>query len=75
VVGPVESWRRSQTSLSTEVYNCHKQSNCSAFGSIMFSAQQLKNFGPKRRVTQETFDQAVKENVEEFDMEASHRVH
>ena len=41
----------------------------------MFSAQQLKNFGPKRRVTQETFDQAVKENVEEFDMEASHRVH
>jgi hypothetical protein len=35
----------------------------------MFSAQQLQNFAGKKRVTQETFDEAVKENIEEFEME------
>lgn len=35
----------------------------------MFSAQQLKNFGPKKQISQQTFDEAVKENVDEFDME------
>ena len=35
----------------------------------MFSAQQLQNFAGKKRITQETFDEAVKENIEEFEME------
>jgi|LakMenEpi03Aug12_release.lakeMendotaPanAssembly.Ray.scaffolds.fasta_scaffold5812381_1 hypothetical protein len=35
----------------------------------MFSAQQLEKFAGKKRITQETFDEAVKENIEEFDME------
>ena len=39
---------------------------------MMFSEQQLKNFkdaAGKRRISQTTFDDAVKENMEEFDME------
>ena len=39
----------------------------------MFSAQQLQNFAGKKRITQETFDDAVRENIEEFDMEVSPR--
>jgi hypothetical protein len=35
----------------------------------MFSAQQLEKFAGKKRITQETFDEAVKENIEEFEME------
>ena len=35
----------------------------------MFSAQQLQKFAGKKRITQETFDEAVKENIEEFEME------
>jgi len=35
----------------------------------MFSAQQLENFSKKKRVSQQTFDEAVKENIEEFDLE------
>ena len=37
----------------------------------MFSAQQLQNFAGKKRITQATFDEAVQENIDEFDMEAS----
>jgi hypothetical protein len=35
----------------------------------MFSDRQLKNFAPKRRIEQSTFDEAVKENLNEFAME------
>lgn len=35
----------------------------------MFSESQLKGFAPKKRISQETFDAAVQENIEEFDME------
>jgi hypothetical protein len=35
----------------------------------MFSDRQLKNFAPKRRIAQSTFDEAVKENINEFAME------
>ena len=38
----------------------------------MFSDQQLKNFAAKRRITQSTFDEAVKENIDEFDMEVGY---
>lgn len=35
----------------------------------MFTAKQLENFAGKKRITQQTFDDAVKENIEEFDMD------
>lgn len=35
----------------------------------MFSAQQLQKFAGKKRITQETFDDAVRENIDEFEME------
>ncbi|KAI7840755.1 hypothetical protein COHA_005569 [Chlorella ohadii] len=35
----------------------------------MFSAQQLAKFAGSRRISQETFDAAVRENIEEFEME------
>jgi hypothetical protein len=35
----------------------------------MFSAQQLEKFAGKKRITQQTFDEAVKENIDEFEME------
>lgn len=38
----------------------------------MFSAQQLNNFknaSTRKTISQKTFDEAVKENIEEFDME------
>lgn len=35
----------------------------------MFSEGQLRNFTAKRRITQETFDEAVRENMDEFAME------
>lgn len=35
----------------------------------MFSDRQLNNFAPKRRIAQSTFDEAVKENINEFAME------
>lgn len=34
----------------------------------MFSAQQLQKFAGKKRITQGTFDEAVEENIEEFEM-------
>lgn len=35
----------------------------------MFSAEQLQKFAGKKRITQQTFDEAVKENIDEFEME------
>ena len=35
----------------------------------MFSAQQLQKFTSKKRISQTTFDEAVRENIDEFDME------
>lgn len=35
----------------------------------MFSAKQLASMAPKRMVSQATFDDAVKENIDEFDMQ------
>ena len=38
----------------------------------MFSQKQLNSFGEalhRKRISQQTFDEAVRENVEEFDME------
>jgi len=38
----------------------------------MFSAQQLNNFKnacSRRVISQQTFDEAVKENIQDFDME------
>lgn len=34
----------------------------------MFSSEQLRKFAGRPKITQETFDEAVKENIEEFDM-------
>jgi len=35
----------------------------------MFSAEQLQKFAGKKRIIQQTFDEAVKENIDEFEME------
>lgn len=40
----------------------------------MFSSKQLENFIPKKRISQQTFDEAVEENVEEFEMDVRSRV-
>ena len=39
----------------------------------MFSAQQLQKFAGKKRITQETFDDAVRENIDEFEMEVGNK--
>ena len=54
------------------IYGRKCKSFNSFIGNNMFSAQQLNNFknaSTRKTISQKTFDEAVKENIDEFDME------